>query len=75
MSQGESTSRANAASVAGAFMNAFNELGRAMAPCEKAEEHFREARKQALLGLRELIDHRIERMSKAETKGTRVVAE
>jgi hypothetical protein len=56
-------------------MNAFHELGRAMAPCEKAEEHFREARKQALLGLRELIDHRIERMSKAETKGTRVVAE
>ena len=69
------TSRANAASVAGAFMNAFNELGRAFAPCEKAEAHFREARKQALMGLREIIDNRIQTMSKAETKGTRVVAE
>ena len=67
--------RANASSVAGAFMNAFNELGRAMAPCEKADGHFREARKQVLLGFRELIDHRIQRMSKDDIKGTRVVVE
>lgn len=75
MSQSESSSRANAASVAGAFMNAFNELGRAMAPCEKAQAHFKEARKQALMGLRELIDSRIQDMSKNEAKATRIVAE
>jgi hypothetical protein len=56
-------------------MNAFNELGRAMAPCEKAEAHFKEARKQALMGLRELIDSRIQKMSKDEIKATRIVAE
>jgi len=75
MSQSENTARANAASVAGAFMNAFNELGRAMAPCEKAEAHFKEARKQALMGLRELIDSRIQAMSKDDIKATRIVAE
>jgi hypothetical protein len=79
MSETEQTagtsSRANAASVASAFMNAFNELGRAMAPCEKVEAHFREARKQVLMGLREMIDNRIREMSKGETKGTRVVAD
>jgi len=75
MTQSESTARASAASVAGAFMNAFNELGRAMAPCEKAEAHFKEARKQALMGLRELIDSRIQKMSKDEIKATRIVAE
>ena len=75
MSQSDNKHKANAASVAGAFMNAFNELGRALVPCEKAEEHFRESGKQALMGLRELIDSRIQEMSKGETKGTRVVAE
>ena len=65
----------SAASVCSAFMNAFNELGRVMSPPENAERHFREARKQALMGLRELIDNRIQEMSRAETKGTRVVAD
>jgi hypothetical protein len=68
-------SRADAASVAGAFMNAFSELGRALAPCERAETHFKEARKQALMGLRELLDDRIQKMSTSEAKGTRIVAE
>jgi hypothetical protein len=78
MTESENTSResrANASSVGGAFMNAFGELARAMAPCEKAEAHFREARKQALMGLREMIDNRIQDLSKAESKGTRVVVE
>jgi hypothetical protein len=70
-SQGH-TAAGNAASVCGAFMNAFSELGRAMAPPENVERHFREARKQALMGLRELIDNRIQQMSRDETKGTRV---
>jgi hypothetical protein len=43
-----------------------------MAPPEKIECHFREARKQMLMGLRELIDHRIQKMSQADSKGTSV---
>jgi hypothetical protein len=69
------TAQSKASSVCGAFMNAFDQLGRAMAPPENVERHFREARKQVLLGLRELIDSRIQKMSRAETKGTRVVVE
>ncbi len=59
-------------SVCGAFRTAFEQLGKAMAPPEKVEQHFREARKQILLGLRELIDHRIQKMSQTEAKGTTV---
>jgi hypothetical protein len=43
-----------------------------IAPPEKVEQHFREARKHILMGLREMIDHRIEKMSQTEAKGTRV---
>ncbi len=43
-----------------------------MAPPEKVEQHFREARKHVLLGLRELIDHRIRKMSQTQAKGTSV---
>ncbi len=71
-SSNSKSNQASAASVCSAFMNAFNELGRVMAPPENAERHFREARKQALMGLRELIDNRIQEMSRAETKGARV---
>jgi hypothetical protein len=69
------SSQASAASICSAFLNAFNELGRVMTPPENVECHFREARKQALMGLRELIDNRIQEMSRAETKGTRIVAD
>jgi hypothetical protein len=53
-------------SVCGAFRTAFDQLGKAIKPPENVEKHFREARKQALMGLRELIDHRIQKMSAAE---------
>ena len=68
----EEYSRATAESVCGAFRAAFHELGKAMAPPEKVEQHFREARKQILLGLLEMIDHRIQQMSQTQTKGTSV---
>ena len=58
----EENARAAGESVCGAFRSAFRELGKAMAPPEKVEQHFREARKQVLMGLREMIDHRIEKM-------------
>lgn len=68
-------SQANAASVCQAFADAFHQLGRAMAPAPNVERHFREARKQLLMGIRELIDNRIQDLSANETKGTRVVVE
>jgi hypothetical protein len=68
----EENARANAESVCGAFRTAFQELGKAMAPPENVDCHFREARKQILMGLREIIDHRIQSMSQAGNKGTHV---
>jgi hypothetical protein len=68
----EENARATAESVCGAFRTAFEQLGSAMAPPENVERHFREARKQMLMGLRELIDQRIQKMSRTENKGTRV---
>jgi len=68
----EENARATGESVYGAFRTAFHELGKVIAPPEKVEQHFREARKHILMGLREMIDHRIEKMSQTEAKGTRV---
>jgi L-lactate utilization protein LutB len=59
-------------SVCGAFRAAFHELGRAMAPPEEVESHFREARKHVLMGLRAILDERIERLSRNGAKGTNV---
>ncbi|HEX4168160.1 MAG TPA: hypothetical protein VHZ55_22055 [Bryobacteraceae bacterium] len=44
-------------------------------PPESAGRHFREARIEFLRGIRDLIDHRIDRLSRAGNKGTRVVVE
>ncbi len=42
---------------------------------ETTRDHFRNSRVEFLKGLRGLLDERIERMSKAETKGTKVTVE
>ncbi len=42
---------------------------------ENATRHFREARLEFLRGVRELIDYRIERLSKDKSKGSRIVVE
>jgi hypothetical protein len=68
----EENARATAESVCGAFRSAFRELGKAMVPPEKIECHFREARKQMLMGLRERLDDRIQKMSQTDSNGTRV---
>ncbi len=44
-------------------------------PPEAAIGHFREARVEFLRGIRELIDHRINRMSRAKSGGTNIVVE
>ncbi|MEQ1949426.1 MAG: hypothetical protein ABL995_19705 [Bryobacteraceae bacterium] len=48
----------------------------AMAPPEAANEHFRRARIEMLKGIRELLDQRIEALSKPpENKGTKLNVE
>ena len=44
-------------------------------PPGEAGEHFRQARIEMLRGIRALIDHRIETLSRTGTKGTRVTVE
>lgn len=47
----------------------------AITPPESACRHFREARIEVLRGIREMIDHRIDRLSRPKDTGTRVVVE
>jgi hypothetical protein len=44
-------------------------------PPRSARNHFRQARIEVLRGIREIIDHRIERLSRSDNRGTRVVVE
>ncbi|MDX2152601.1 MAG: hypothetical protein SFV54_17810 [Bryobacteraceae bacterium] len=46
-----------------------------MGPGEDARSHFRAARVEFLKGLRAVLDDRIERMAKGESKGTTVPVE
>ncbi len=50
-------------------------LSDAVTPPEAAGKHFREARIEVLRGIRELIDHRIDRLSRSQSQGTRVTVE
>ena len=42
---------------------------------DNAVKHFREARLEMLRGIREVIDYRIERLSRDKSKGSRIVVE
>lgn len=44
-------------------------------PPAGAEEHFRQARIEFLKGIRSLIDHRIEKLSRAPQRGARITVE
>lgn len=50
-------------------------VAQSMAPPESAAKHFREARLEILRGVRELIDCRIQDLSKPKSKGSRIVVE
>lgn len=50
-------------------------LSDALTPPESAGKHFREARIEVLRGIRELIDHRIDHLSRSQSQGTRVTVE
>jgi hypothetical protein len=47
----------------------------AITPPEPARQHFRESRIEFLRGIRAVIDHRIDRLSRKNQSGTRVTVE
>lgn len=44
-------------------------------PPQSATDHFRESRIEMLRGFRDILDHRIERLSRRRTQGTRVTVD
>jgi hypothetical protein len=55
--------------------DAFTRLAHEFGPPERVIHHFRQARLEVLRGIRELIDYRIEKLSRSENKGTRITVE
>lgn len=59
-----------------AIRRGLEEAAEMLTPPETACNHFREARIEFLRGIRDVIDHRIERISRTKTTtGTRIVVE
>ncbi len=54
---------------------AFRKLAELFTPPEEAEKHFRQARIEMLKGVRGLIDHRIEVLSRTHARGTKITVE
>lgn len=62
--------------LCGAIRRGLEEAAEMLAPPETACNHFREARIEFLRGIRDVIDHRIERISRTKpATGTRIVVE
>ena len=60
----------------GAIRRGLQEAAEMLTPPESAGNHFREARLEFLRGIRDLVDHRIDRLSRPKTGGgTRIVVE
>lgn len=58
-----------------AMRDGLRQVADAVTPPESAMQHFRQSRIEFLLGVRELIDRRIDRMSRAKNAGTTVTVE
>jgi hypothetical protein len=50
-------------------------LFRGLEPSEEVVQHFRNSRVEFLKGIRQIIDNRIERVSRAGDRGTKVTVE
>jgi hypothetical protein len=61
--------------LCGNIRKAFRQAADAFLPPESAAKHFRQARVEVWRGIRELIDRRIEHLSRDQSNGTRVVVE
>ena len=59
----------------GSLRDAVGKAADAFLPPDEVRRHFRQARVEVLKGFRELIDLRIARLNRGDSKGTRVVVE
>jgi hypothetical protein len=59
----------------GTVRDAFDKLNEAFVPPENVRRHFREARVQVLMGIREIINNQIEHLNRTASKGARVVVD
>ncbi|MBV8812127.1 MAG: hypothetical protein JO033_25960 [Acidobacteriaceae bacterium] len=81
MSEAEPTASANARAsahidtICDCIRSGLEAVSDAITPPESACRHFREARIEMLRGIRDIIDHRIEHLSRGKRTGTRVVVE
>ncbi len=72
----ETAQRPEANCLCAGFGPSLTRMVQAMGPSEAASEHFRRARIEMLKGIREILDHRIDALSKKpETQGTKVTVE
>lgn len=75
----ENTSRTSTAAPIDAFCDALREgLHQAadfLTPPQSALDHFRESRIEMLRGMRDIIDHRIDRLSRRTSQGARVTVD
>ncbi len=53
----------------------FSKFARSFGPPESVQQHFRNARIEFLKGIREMIDLKIDRLSRTERRGTKVTVE
>lgn len=53
----------------------FKQLLRSLEPSPKVTEHFRNARIEVLKGMRQVIDNRIEHLSRSAQTGRKIVVE
>jgi hypothetical protein len=74
-SAGNTGKAANAECLCGTVRKVIEEIADAFTPSENVQQHFREARVQMLMGLREIINNRIDHLNRTGAKGTRVVVE
>ncbi len=72
---GSARASAHIDNICGAIRDGLETIVDAFTPPESAARHFREARIEVLRGIREIIDHRIDRLSRTKEGGTRVVVE
>jgi hypothetical protein len=77
--QQEANSRRSTAAPIDAICDSIREGLEQMAdfftPPQSAIDHFRESRIEVLRGVRDILDHRIERLSRRRTQGTRVTVD
>jgi hypothetical protein len=74
-SAGNARASAHIDTICDCIRKSLEMLSDAITPPESACKHFREARIEMLRGFRDVIDHKIERLSRTKTTGTRVVVE